>query len=86
MEKLRKKIDRIDEQIVKLLDERMGLAFEIGKVKKAKSRAVFDGSREDEVFAKLKALPKECIRDDEVKELYEHIITISREHGKRGLS
>jgi chorismate mutase len=64
----------------------MGHAFEIGKLKKEKSRDVFDGSREDEVFVKLKALPKECIRDDEVKELYEHIITISRKHGKRGLS
>lgn len=86
MKKLRKKIDHIDEQIVKLLDERMGLAFEIGKVKKEKGRAVFDGSREDEVFSKLKALSKECISNDEVKELYEHIISISREHGKRGLN
>ncbi|MFA6618570.1 MAG: chorismate mutase [Candidatus Neomarinimicrobiota bacterium] len=86
MDKLRKKIDSIDEKIVKLLDERMGLAFEIGKIKKEKARGVFDASREDEVFSKLKAISKECISDDEVKELYEHIISISREHGKRGLS
>ena len=86
MDKLRKRIDKIDEQIVKLLDERMGLAYEIGKLKKEKGRGVFDGSREDEVFNHLQTLPKECICDDEVKELYEHIITISRKHGKRGLS
>ncbi len=86
MDKLRKRIDKIDEQLVKLLDERMGIAFEIGKIKKEKGRDVFDGSREEEVFNNLKALPKECIRDNEVMELFEHIITISRKHGKRGLS
>ena len=35
MDKIRKKIDKIDEQLVKLLDERMGLAFELGKLKKS---------------------------------------------------
>lgn len=86
MDRIRKKIDRLDEQIVRLLDERMGLAYELGKIKKDLERGVFDASREEEVITKLKALPKECIRDDEVKELYELIIRISREHGKRGLS
>lgn len=86
MDKIRKKIDKIDEQIVKLLDERMGLAFELGKLKKELMREVLDEGREKEVYDKLKALPKECIRDDEVKELYEEIIRISRQHGKRGMS
>jgi chorismate mutase/prephenate dehydratase len=86
MEKIRKKIDKLDEQIVKLLDERMGLAFELGKLKKELHRDVFDAGREEEVFKKIKALPKACIQDDEVKELYEEIIRISRAHGKRGMS
>ena len=85
MDKIRKKIDKIDEQLVKLLDERMGLAFELGKLKKSLGRDVYDGSREQEVFEKLQALPKQSIRDDEVKELYEQIIRISRLHGKRGM-
>lgn len=84
MDKYRKKIDKIDEQIVKLLDERMGLAFELGKLKKELDRGIFDAGREEEVFNKLKALPKECIRDDEIELLYKEIIRISRSHGKRG--
>ncbi len=85
MDRYRKKIDKIDEQIVKLLDERMGLAFELGKLKKEKGRDVFDPEREKKVFEKLETLPKECIRDNEIRELYEHIISISRLHGKRGM-
>lgn len=85
MERFRKKIDKIDEQLVKLLDERMGLAFELGKLKKSDGHDVFDANREEEVFDKLQALPKQTIRDDEIKELYEQIIRISRLHGKRGM-
>ncbi|MEA2077811.1 MAG: chorismate mutase [Candidatus Marinimicrobia bacterium] len=85
MDKFRKKIDKLDEQLVKLLDERMGLAFELGKMKKEEGRDVLDVDREQEVFEKLQALPKECIRDDEIKELFEQIIRISRLHGKRGM-
>ena len=86
MDRFRKKIDKIDEQLVKLLDERMGLAFELGKLKKSDDRDVFDANREEEVFNKLQDLPKQTIRDDEIKELYEQIIRISRLHGERGMS
>lgn len=85
MDRFRKKIDKIDEQLVKLLDERMELAFELGKLKKEKGLGVFDGTREKQVFEKLKALPKQTIRDNEIKELYEQIIRISRLHGERGM-
>lgn len=86
MDRFRKKIDKIDEQLIKLLDERMGLAFELGKLKKSDGRDVFDANREEEVFNKLQDLPKQTIRDDEIKELYEQIIRISRLHGERGMS
>ena len=85
MDRFRKKIDKIDEQLVKLLDERMELAFELGKLKKEHGRDVLDEGREKEVFEKLQALPKQTVRDDEIRELYELIIKISRLHGKRGL-
>ena len=85
MDRFRKKIDKIDEQVVKLLDERMGLAFELGKLKKSAGRGVFDANREEEVFNKLQVLPKQTIRDGEIKELYEQIIRISRLHGERGM-
>ena len=85
MDRFRKKIDRIDEQLVKLLDERMELAFELGKLKKEKGRSVFDANREKEVFETLQALPKQTIRDNEIEDLYKEIIRISRLHGERGM-
>lgn len=85
MNRLRKRIDHIDEQIVRLLDERMGIAFEIGKIKKEETLPVYDAEREEQVYARLRELPKLSIRDDELRELYEHIIRISRRHGERGM-
>lgn len=85
MDKLRKRIDHIDEQIVKLLDERMSLAFEIGQIKKTEGLPVYDAGREEQVYARLHELPKVSIRDDELRDLYEHIIRISRRHGERGM-
>ncbi len=85
MKELRDQIDRIDEELLKLLDERMGLAFEIGRIKKEKGLPVLDSGREAEVYARLKALAKSNIRDEELEELFGHIIRISREHGLRGM-
>ncbi|MBW6458537.1 MAG: chorismate mutase [FCB group bacterium] len=85
MEKYRKRIDKIDEQLTKLLDERMGLSFEIGKLKKEKEMPVYVPEREKEIFERLRALPKETIRDDELEALFRHIIRISRLHGERGI-
>jgi chorismate mutase/prephenate dehydratase len=84
MEKYRKKIDKIDEQLTRLLDERMGLSFEIGKIKKEKNMPVYVPEREKEIFERLRTLPKETIRDEELEELFRQIIRISRLHGERG--
>ncbi|MDZ7822182.1 MAG: chorismate mutase [Candidatus Marinimicrobia bacterium] len=61
MDRQRKKIDKIDKKLLQLLDERMELAEEIGRIKKARSLPVLDALREEELVKKLKALPKKTI-------------------------
>ena len=41
IEKIRSKIDRIDEGILKLLNERVKLAVEIGKIKSKRKKRIF---------------------------------------------
>ena len=41
IKKIRNKIDRIDEGILKLLNERVKLAIEIGKIKSKKKEDIF---------------------------------------------
>lgn len=52
----RKRIDRIDSQIIKLLDQRTQCAVEIGRIKAATGAPVFDPKREAEVVERLTSL------------------------------
>lgn len=67
LEKLRKEIDRIDSEIVRLLNERAKAAIGIGKIKKEEKRAAHVPQREREIFERLEKenqgpFPNEAIR------------------------
>ncbi|HUU18973.1 MAG TPA: prephenate dehydratase [Sedimentisphaerales bacterium] len=66
LEELRKKIDELDHQLVKLLNERARVVVEIGKLKTKTDKPVYSPDREKEVFARItKAnegpLPDRCL-------------------------
>ncbi len=66
LEELRKKIDELDHQLVKLLNERARVVVEIGKLKTRTDKPVYSPDREKEVFARItKAnegpLPDRCL-------------------------
>jgi 3-dehydroquinate dehydratase-2 len=68
---LREKIDKIDEEILRLFNERMDIAFQIGEYKKEHGLAVFDPVREQE---KLSA-----INDPYAHKLFLTLFELSRE-------
>src|SRR3954471_10448142 len=47
---LRSQIDKLDQQLVKLINERANLAARIGKVKNDSNEEVFSPAREEEVY------------------------------------
>jgi chorismate mutase/prephenate dehydratase len=66
LEELRKRIDEIDYQLVKLLNERARVVVEIGKLKNKTDKPVYAPDREKDVFARIiKAnegpLPDRCL-------------------------
>jgi len=66
LEELRKRIDEIDQQLVKLLNERARVVVEIGKLKNKNDRPVYAPDREKEVFTRLVEgnkgpLPDRCL-------------------------
>jgi chorismate mutase / prephenate dehydratase len=66
LEELRNKIDEIDHQLVRLLNERARVVVEIGKLKTKTDKPVYAPEREKAVFAKItKAnegpLPNRCL-------------------------
>jgi chorismate mutase/prephenate dehydratase len=66
LEELRSQIDKIDIQLVKLLNERARTVIEIGKLKARAGKPVYSPDREKEVLAKVAAanegpLPNKCL-------------------------
>jgi chorismate mutase / prephenate dehydratase len=66
LEELRKKIDELDHQLVKLLNERARVVVEIGKLKNKADKPVYAPDREKEVLARIVEanegpLPDRCL-------------------------
>lgn len=66
LEELRRKIDELDHQLVKLLNERARIVVEIGKLKNMTDKPVYSPDREKEVLAKIVEanegpLPDKCL-------------------------
>ena len=51
---IRQEIDQIDDQIVKLLEERMHLVEGVVAYKKASGKPILDSKREEVIFEKVK--------------------------------
>jgi chorismate mutase-like protein len=75
----RKKIDAIDQEVLRLLNERAHAASEIGKIKDTTHAAVYEPDRERTIFANLHNANHGPLTNDDVTQIYEQIIAIMRE-------
>ncbi len=78
LQELRKEIDKIDEQVVILLNRRAGLAQEVGKHKTRSSSHYFTPEREQNVFKRLLALNPGPLDARAIRAIYREIISASR--------
>ncbi len=76
--RLRVIMDRLDKQIVKLLNKRAKIADEIGKVKERLGLEVYSPEREKQVIENVGNENPGPLTDDAVKRVYERIIDESR--------
>jgi len=74
----RDEIDRIDEQLVRLLNERSQCAIEIGRIKRDAGLAVYSPSREQQVIEHVTVVNGGPLDADAVRRLFERIIDESR--------
>lgn len=74
----RKKIDAIDEQLVKLLNRRAKLAQKIGAVKKAEGLDVYDPSREEKILIRRERENRGPFPNDSLAAVFREIFAASR--------
>ncbi|OYV86625.1 MAG: hypothetical protein B7Z63_03710, partial [Ignavibacteriae bacterium 37-53-5] len=78
MKSLRRKIDRLDKLIVRLLNRRAKYADEIGKIKDKLGLDVYSPDREKQVYENVSRQNPGPLTDEAVKRVYERIIDESR--------
>jgi chorismate mutase len=74
----RRKIDEVDEQLVRLLNERTKAALEIGKLKKDAAMAIYEPGREKAVFDHVFAANPGPLPNEQLQHIYERIIDVMR--------
>ena len=78
LEDIRNLLDRVDEEILVLLNKRPSLSKEIGKIKKEKNLPVFDPEREEEVIKKVIKKNKGPLKEKQLRSIYREILSASR--------
>ena len=79
LEAVRAEIERVDEAIVFLIDERLRLARRVGELKRSAGMRVLDPGREAAVVRRAGALARERGLDDEaVRDVFWRLIEMSR--------
>lgn len=74
----RKKIDEIDQQLVKLLNERSRCAVEIGHLKKQRNMPAWQPEREAEILRNVVKTNRGPLDDAAMRRLFERIIDEAR--------
>jgi chorismate mutase len=74
----REEIDRLDEELVRLLNRRSHCALEIGRIKRELNIPVYSPNREAEVIRHVLSLNEGPLEAGAIRRLFERIIDESR--------
>src|SRR3954468_14730593 len=84
LDDLRKDIDRVDEVLVRLLNERARCVCEIGRLKKEMSIEIYQPDREKQVLQHVRTVASEGpLGPDAIARLFERIIDEARRLERR---
>jgi len=78
LDDLRKRIDLLDESLVRLLNSRTACALEIGRLKRELGIAIYQPEREAEVLRNVQRVNNGPLDQDAIKRLFERIIDEAR--------
>ena len=82
---IRQEIDQIDDQIVKLLEERMHLVEDVVAYKKASGKAILDTKREEAIFEKVRNRVSNKKYEETIVETFSDILKRSRDYQDKNI-
>lgn len=78
IDEIRKQIDLLDDELIRIFSERARLALKIGHVKKRLGLPVYDPAREKRIFARMKKNNPGPLDDGAIVRLFERVVDESR--------
>ena len=75
LEPIRQKIDELDRELVRLINQRLGLAAEIGKIKRSQGGQIYVAEREDAVLRKVTGQNDGPIKHEALQAIYREIMS-----------
>ncbi len=80
---VRRLIDRLDERLLRLINERARMALEIGRIKKRRKWPVYDGRREAFVLRHVQAANRGPLSDAAVQQVFQTVLAQCRRRERR---
>ncbi len=78
IDEIRTAIDRLDDELLKIFNQRAALALKIGEIKKVSGLAIYDPEREKKIFLRMKRENPGPLDDQAIVRLFERVIDESR--------
>jgi chorismate mutase len=79
IDEIRQRIDAIDCQLVKLLNERAQCSLDIRALKPEAKLGLYDPKREEEIFSNVAKCNDGPMYSDDLREIYEAILHVAKE-------
>ena len=83
LEELRRELDEVDRELVRLFEQRMTIAGQVAACKIAEGRPVLDRTREEAVLASRAAMLENPAWEADVRRLFETLMALSRGEQRR---
>ncbi|MGD9504438.1 MAG: prephenate dehydratase [Syntrophobacteraceae bacterium] len=75
---IRERIDVLDSELLRLLNERMTLVQEVGRIKAEKGLALFDPGREERIYERLCGINSGPLTEESLRAIFREIMAASR--------
>ena len=77
--KRRKELDLINQKLLTLLNQRLRITLEIGKVKKEMGKKIHDTEREKEILDRLKRKNRGPLKEEDLRKIFMTIMKVCRQ-------
>jgi len=78
LRKHRRDLDLLDQKLLTLLNRRLRIGVEIGKIKRGMGKKVYDAQREKEILDRLRRKNRGPLKESDLRRIFSMIMRVSR--------